>query len=501
MHALHNLAFGFSIAFTSQNLFYCFVGATLGTLVGVLPGMSPTIVITMLLPLTFKMPATASLIMLSGIYYGSHHAGSTTAIMLNMPGEPSSVVICIDGHPMARNGRAGAALCIAAFSSFFAGCASVLLMAIFSPALAKAALSFRAPEYAATIILALVGVSALANRSLLETLAMAIIGLLIGTVGTDVNSGVLRFTFHQSHLASGVDFVAVAVGVFAISEIGYQLGTPDRSVRAAWNIAGLLPDRQDIAASWKPILRGTALGALLGVIPGVGPMLSSFASYTMEKKLAKDPSRFGQGAIEGVAGPEAADNAAAVTHFIPMLTLGIPAGATMALMLGAMLIQGITPGPQVMSAHPDLFWGLIASMWIGNVMLLVLNLPLVGIWIRLLSMPYRLLFPAILTFSCIGVYSINNSAFDVGVAAVIGVFGYICRRLGLAPSPLVLGVILGPILEENLRRALLISHGNPAIFISRPISLTLLLAATSIVGFALMRVMLQKKVGLRVKQA
>jgi putative tricarboxylic transport membrane protein len=487
MTALHNLIYGFSVALTPMNLLYCLAGATLGTLVGVLPGMAPTIVITMLLPLTFKIPATSALIMLAGIYYGSHHAGSTTAIMLNMPGEPSSVVICLDGHPMARNGRAGTALSISALSSFFAGCAAVIVVALLSPALATAALSFQAPEYTSTIVLALVGVSVLAGGALLETLAMAVVGLLLGTVGTDVDSGVLRFTFGMPQLDSGIDFVPVAVGIFAIAEISYHLGISDyRSMDVQWSLKGLIPTKAEFLASWKPILRGTTLGALLGIIPGVGPMLSSFASYTMEKKLAKDSSRFGHGAIEGVAGPEAADNAAVFTHFIPMLTLGIPAGATMALMLGAMLIQGITPGPQVMVTHPDLFWGLIASMWIGNIMLLVLNLPLIGIWIRLLSMPYRLLFPAILTFSCIGVYSINNSAFDVGIAAFIGVLGYLFRRLGLAPAPLVLGLILGPILEENLRRSMLISQGDPSIFITRPISLVLLLAAIGIIVFSVL---------------
>jgi TctA family transporter len=422
--------------------------------------------------------------------------------MLNMPGEPSSVVICLDGNPMARNGRAGAALSISALSSFFAGCAAVVGVALLSPVLAKAALSFQGPEYTSTIILALVGVSVLAGGSLLETLSMAVVGLLLGTVGTDVDSGVLRFTFGMPQLDSGVDFVPVAVGIFAIAEIAYHLGVPhDRSKVTEWDIKKLIPTKADLSASWKPVIRGTILGGALGVIPGVGPMLSSFASYMMEKKLAKDPSRFGKGAIEGVAGPEAADNAAAFTHFIPMLTLGIPAGATMALMLGAMLIQGITPGPQVMVTHPDLFWGLIASMWIGNIMLLVLNLPLIGIWIRLLSMPYRLLFPAILTFSCIGVYSINNSAFDVGLAAFIGVSGYLFRRLGLAPAPLVLGLILGPILEENLRRSMLISQGDPSIFVTRPISLVLLLAAAAIIVFSITSAYRKRRANLKAQSA
>ena len=473
----HNLAMGFGVALTPFNIAYCLVGATLGTLVGVLPGLNPILAITMLLPLTFKLPATGALIMLAGIYYGAHHAGATTAIMLNMPGEPSSLVICLDGHPMARRGRAGAALCISALGSFFAGCVCVLVIALFSPPLARAALAFEAPEYTAAVVLALVAVSALSTRSMLTTMGMAIIGLLIGTVGTDVNTGLTRFTFGFDQLADGIDFVAVAVGLFAIAEIAYRLGAPDHRAQVDGRVRGLLPTRADLAASWKPILRGTALGGAFGILPGTGPLISSFASYALEKKLSGEPERFGQGAIEGVAGPEAANNAAAFTHFIPMLTLGIPAGATMALMLGALMIQGIPPGPQILNQHPDLFWGLVASMWIGNLMLLVLNLPLVGIWIRLLMIPYRLLYPVILVLCCIGVYSIANSAFFIAVAAFMGAVGYVFRQLDCPPAPLLLGLVLGPVLEENLRRALLISRGDPFVFVERPISLCLLLLA------------------------
>jgi putative tricarboxylic transport membrane protein len=486
MELLDNLALGFGVAFSPLNFTYCLLGAVLGTVVGVLPGLNPLIAITMLLPLTFQIPPTAALIMLSGIYYGAHHAGSTTAIMLNMPGEPSSLVICLDGHPMARQGRAGAALCIAALGSFFAGCVCVLFITLFSPPLASAALAFQAPEYTATVVLALVGASVLSDRSILTTLAMAVLGILIGTVGTDVNSGVIRFTFGENHLANGIQFVAVAVGLFAIAEIGSRLGVPEVRKHIDTRIRNLIPTTADLKASWMPILRGTALGAIFGVLPGTGPLISSFASYAMERKLSRHPERFGNGAIEGVAGPEAANNAAAFTHFIPMLTLGIPAGATMALMLGALLIQGIPPGPQVVAQHPDLFWGLVASMWIGNLMLLVLNLPLVGIWIRLLMIPYRFLYPMILVFCCIGAYSIANSAFDVGIAAAVGAIGYVLRRLGCAPAPLILGLVLGPLMEENLRRSLLISRGDPSVFFTRPISLgLLLLAATLLVIFSL----------------
>ena len=399
-----------------------------------LPGIGPVTAIAMLLPLTFKMPAIGALIMLSGIYYGAHHAGSTTAIMLNMPGEPSSVVICLDGYPMAQRGRAGAALCISAIGSFFAGCLSVLVIATLSPILAEASLAFGPTEYAAMIVMALVTASVLSANSLATTMAMVVVGLALGCVGTDVTTGAIRFNFGYLELAEGVNFVAVAVGLFAFGEIIVNIAQPERRAMLEGRIKGLLPTRADLSASWRPILRGTALGAAFGILPGTGPLLSSFASYAMERRLARDPSRFGKGAIEGVAGPEAANNAAALTHFIPMLTLGIPAGAAMALMLGALQIQGIAPGPQVMTEHPDLFWGVVVSMWIGNLMLLVLNLPMVGLWIRLLRIPYRLLYPAILVFCCIGVYSVANSAFDVVVAAIFGLVGVVFKKLELQPG-------------------------------------------------------------------
>ncbi len=473
---IHNLGTGFAVALTPINFFYCLVGATLGTLVGVLPGLGPLTAIAMLLPITFKIPAVASLIMLSGIYYGAHHAGSTTAIMLNMPGEPTSVVICFDGHPMARRGRAGAALCISALGSFFAGCVSVLVITLFAPPLAHMALRFGGPEYTSMLVLALLATAVLSTGTMSKTIAMVVLGVLLGTVGTDVNSGVSRFTFGTPDLADGISFVTIAVGLFAIAEIVARLGRHDAAVTAE-KVRGLLPTRKEFLASILPILRGTGLGAALGILPGTGPLIASFASYSLEKQLAREPGRFGHGAIEGVAGPEAANNAAALTHFIPMLTLGVPAGAAMALMLGALTIQGITPGPQVMTEHPDLFWGVVASMWIGNLMLLVLNLPLVGVWIRLLMIPYRLLYPAIIVFCCIGVYSVNNAPFDVLLAAGFGVVGYLFQRIDCPPAPLLLGFILGPTLEENLRRALLISRGDPMIFLTRPISAAFLAAA------------------------
>jgi putative tricarboxylic transport membrane protein len=484
MDLFAHLATGFGVALTPDNFLYCLLGATLGTLVGVLPGIGPLTTIAMLLPLTFKMTPVASLIMLSGIYYGAHHAGSTTAIMLNTPGDPSSLVICLDGHPMARQGRAGPALCIAAFGSFFAGSFGVLLMALFSPHLAGVALRFAAPEYACLVLVALIATVVLARGRFLLNVGMSVLGLLLGTVGTDIESGTMRFTFGSPNLADGINFIIIAVGVFAFAEVISNLGrdrigrTPAAPLRSLW------PRRSDLAAAWKPILRGTVLGSALGLLPGTGPMVSSFAAYSLERQLAKDRSRFGNGAIEGVAGPEAANNAAAITHFIPMLTLGIPAGAAMALMLGAMLVQGIAPGPRMISEHPDVFWGLLASMWLGNLMLLVLNLPLVGIWIRLLTIPYRILVPAILVFCCIGVYSVNNSSFDVVLAAGFGVLGYAFSMLRCQPMPLIVGFILGPVLEQSLRRALLLSRGDLATFVMRPISLTLLIFAAGLILYA-----------------
>jgi len=487
MDWFQNLTLGFHVAMTAANLLYCLAGAAIGTLVGVLPGIGPVTAIAMLLPLTFKMPAIGAIIMLSGIYYGAHHAGSTTAIMLNMPGEPSSVVICLDGYPMSQRGRAGPALCMSALASFFAGSVAVVIIATVSPALAQASLAFGPTEYAAMIVMALVTASVLSSNSLATTMGMTVIGLLLGCAGTDVTTGQMRFTFGFLQLADGVSFVAVAVGLFAFGEIISNMAHPALRAAPTAKVTGLLPTRADLAAAWKPVLRGTALGSAFGILPGTGPLLSSFASYALERRLARDPSRFGKGAIEGVAGPEAANNAAALTHFIPMLTLGIPAGAAMALMLGALQIQGIAPGPQVMENHPDLFWGVVASMWLGNMMLLVLNLPMIGLWIRLLRIPYRLLSPAILVFCCIGVYSVSNSAFDVVVAAVFGVFGVIFKKLDCSPAPLVLALVLAPMLEENFRRAMLISHGNPAVFVTHPVSLGILLFTVVLAVFFLQR--------------
>ncbi|MBX6425459.1 MAG: tripartite tricarboxylate transporter permease [Variibacter sp.] len=474
MDIFDHLALGFGAALTLSNLGFCLIGALLGTLIGVLPGIGPIATIAMLLPLTFGMPPLAALIMLAGIYYGSQFGGSTTAILVNLPGESASVVTCIDGHRMARQGRAGAALSIAAIGSFVAGTAGTIVIAVFGPVLAAFSQRFNSPEYFSLMVLGLVSAVVLAHGSLLKAVTMIFVGLLLGMVGTDMTSGTGRYTFDIPELSDGLGFVPVALGLFGLSEIIVNLERPEARSLLAGKITGLWIRWRELTQSLPAVLRGTALGCAFGVLPGGGPTLSAFASYSLEKKLADDPARFGQGAIEGVAGPESANNAAAQTSFIPLLTLGIPSNAVMALMMGAMMIQGIAPGAQVMNQRPELFWGLIASMWVGNAMLLVINLPLVGLWATLLKTPYRLLFPCILIFSCIGVYSLNTSAFEVLLTAFFGVVGYVFAKLDCEPAPLLLGFVLGPLMETSLRRALLISRGDPMVFLERPISAVLL---------------------------
>lgn len=481
MDLLAHLAIGFDAVLDWNNLLYCLIGVTLGTLVGVLPGLGPVATIAMLLPITYGLTPAASLIMLSGIYYGAQYGGSTTAILVNLPGESSSVVTCLDGHAMAREGRAGAALSIAALGSFFAGSVSILLVAAAASPLAEFALRFGPAEYFSLMLLGLIAAVVLAQGDLFKALAMVMLGLLLGLVGVDVNTGVERFTFGLPELSDGINFVVISMGIFGIGEIIANLERSQDRPGGVARVGRLMPSRDDYRRSWKPILRGTGLGSLLGVLPGGGAMLASFSSYMIEKRLAKDPSRFGQGAIEGVAGPESANNAGAQTSFIPLLVLGLPSNAVMALMVGAMMIHGIVPGPQVISERPELFWGVIVSMWIGNVLLLLLNLPLVGIWVKLLSVPYRLLYPAILLFCCIGVYSVNNSLFDVGLTVAFGLLGYLFIKLRCEPAPLLLGFILGPMLEENLRRAMLLSRGDPTVFVTRPLSLSLLLLAAGLI--------------------
>ncbi|MCZ2290594.1 MAG: tripartite tricarboxylate transporter permease [Burkholderiales bacterium] len=480
MDLLNNLALGFGVAFTLTNVLYAFAGAVLGTLIGVLPGLGPVATIAMLLPSVYALDATPALIMLAGIYYGAQYGGSTTAILINVPGEASSVVTAIDGYKMARKGRAGPALASAGLGSFFAGCVGTLVIAAFAPPLTELAFKFGPAEYFSLMALGLIGAVVLASGSLVKAIAMIILGLLLGQVNTDVISGVPRYSFDIPELTDGIDFVAIAMGVFGFGEIIANLSKPaeHREVFTR-DVKGLWPSAQDFKDMTPAVLRGTALGSILGVLPGGGALLSSFASYTLEKKTRGRPGEvpFGEGNIRGVAGPESANNAGAQTSFIPMLTLGIPPNAVMALMVGAMTIKGIQPGPQVMTSDPQLFWGLIASMWVGNLMLIILNLPLIGIWIKLLTVPYRILYPAILAFCCIGLYTLNNNNFDVFVGALFGFVGLAFYKLGCEPAPLLLGFILGPMMEENLRRALLLSRGDWSTFVTRPLSAGLLIAA------------------------
>ena len=471
---LSNLALGFSVALTLNNLMYCFIGCMLGTLIGVLPGIGPIATIAMLLPATFTLPPESSLIMLAGIYYGAQYGGSTTAILVNLPGESSSVVTAIDGYQMARQGRAGVALTTAALGSFFAGTVATVLLAVAAPPLAQIAFKFGPAEYFSLMILGLIAAVVLAHGSVIKAIGMIMLGLLLGLVGTDVNSGMARFSFGIPELSDGIGFVAIAMGVFGFAEIIKNLEQGEAREVFTSKVTSLWPTKQDFKDAYPAVLRGTTLGSLLGILPGGGAVLGAFSAYTLEKKIAKDPSKFGKGDIRGVAAPEAANNAAAQTSFIPLLTLGIPPNPVMALMVGAMIIQGIQPGPQVMVERPNLFWGMIVSMWIGNLMLVILNLPLIGIWIKLLKVPYRLLYPAILVFCCIGVYSLNNSPFDVIMTAIFGLIGYVFVKLDCEPAPLLLGFILGPMMEENLRRAMLLSRGDPMTFVTRPLSATLL---------------------------
>lgn len=480
---ISNLMLGFDTALSLQNILYCTIGVTIGTLIGVLPGMGPVATVAMLLPATYALPPTSALIMLAGIYYGASYGGSTTAILVNIPGEASAVVTCLDGHMMAKRGRAGSALGIAALGSFFAGCVATLLIAAFAPPLTELAFQFGPAEYFSLMVLGLVSATVLATGSLLKAICMVLLGLLLGLIGTDVNSGAFRFTFGLDELQDGIDFVPLSMGLFGFAEIMSNLeGNMSRSL-VPNKVKNILPSWQEIKVSVGPIVRGTALGSILGVLPGGGALLSSFASYTAEKKLAGDKADppFGYGNIRGVAGPESANNAGAQTSFVPMLTLGIPSNAVMALMIGAMMIHDIVPGPQVMQSDPGLFWGLIISMWIGNLILVVLNLPMIGVWVQLLRVPYRWLFPAILVFCCIGVYSINNNVWDVWIAIFFGFAGYVFGKLGCETAPLVLGFILGPMMEENLRRAMLLSRGDPSVFVSSPISCGLLIAAVLMV--------------------
>ena len=474
MDLFNNLLMGLSTALELNNLMFCLIGVVIGTAIGVLPGIGPIPTVALLLPFTFGLAPASSMIMLAGIFYGAQYGGSTTAILVNVPGETSSVVTCIDGHEMARQGRAGTALAIAAIASFFAGTMATIVIAVLSVPLSMLALKFTAVEYFSLLVLGLIAAVVLAHGSVAKSLAMVLLGLLLGLVGIDVSSGVARMTFGIADLSDGLDFVPIAMGLFGLGEIIANLERPAERRVVSQSIRSLIPSWEDLRTAFPAMMRGTALGSVLGVLPGGGAALPPFSSYALEKKLARDPSRFGKGAIEGVAGPEAANNAGAQTSFIPLLTLGIPANALMALMIGALMMQGIQPGPQIMTEQPKLVWGVIASMWVGNLMLLVINLPLVGLWISMLKIPYRLLFPAIVLFCCIGTFGIANSLFNVWLMMGCAAIGYFFIKVGVEPAPLLLGLVLGPQLEENFRRAMLLADGDFTVFLSRPISAAIL---------------------------
>jgi TctA family transporter len=486
MDLIANLGLGFDVALTPVNILYCFVGVLLGTLVGVLPGIGPTGTVAILLPITFTFEPVTALIMLAGIYYGAQYGGSTSAILINLPGESSSAITAIDGHQMARQGRAGPALATAAIGSFFAGTVATLLLAIAAPPLARVALQFGSAEYFSLIVLGLVASVALAHGSIVKALAMIVLGLLLGMVGQDIYSGQPRFTFGFFELYSGINFVSLAVGVFGVAEILRNLEDEKTRTLLVKKVENLWLTKDDFRRIVNPILRGTGLGSVLGVLPGGGHVLAAFASYSIEKKMSANESEFGHGAIEGVAAPESANNAAAQTSFIPLLTMGIPAHPVMALMIGAFIIHGITPGPNVVTDEAALFWGLIVSMWVGNLLLVVLNLPLIGLWVKMLTIPYRWLFPTIIAFACIGTYSIGSNAFDIYSIAVLGLLGYVLVKLDCEPAPLLLGFVLGPLLEEHLRRAMIISRGDPMTFIERPISAGLLAVAALAIVLSLL---------------
>lgn len=485
LDSLSLLLGGLATAAQPENLLWCFVGVLVGTLVGVLPGLGPITTVALLLPITYHLPPLAALIMLAGIYYGASYGGSTTAILVNLPGESSSVVTCIDGHQMARNGRAGAALAIAALASFFAGCVATLVIALFAKPLSGAGLLFGPAEYFSLMVLGLVAAVVLAHASLISACGMILFGLALSCIGTDVATGVPRLDFGIGPLKDGIDFVPMAVGLFAVSEVIRNLVKLEERVIVKDRIKNLWPSKTELRQAAPAAVRGTALGVVLGMLPGGGAMLSSFAAYALEKRVSKRPETFGKGAVEGLAAPEAANNAGAQTSFIPLLTLGIPSNAVIALMAGAMMMQGIQPGPQVIHSNPELFWGLIASMLLGNAMLLIINLPMIGLWVSVLKVPYRMFYPFLLAVSCIGVYSVNGSIFDIGLMALFGLLGYCFIRWKCEPAPLVMAFVLGPLLEESLRRAMLLSEGSPSVFVTRPISLALILSAAGLLALVL----------------
>lgn len=491
MDFLTNLSLAFQISAEPMNILYCFIGCLVGTFVGVLPGLGPAASISLLLPLTFTMPPETAIIMLGGLYYGTMYGGSTTSILLNIPGESASVVTCLDGYKMARNGRAGAALGIAAFGSFIAGTVGTFLIMLLAPPLAKLALKFGPPEFVGLVFLGLTMVTYLSTGSKPKALMMAVVGLLLSFIGTDIVTGRERFTFGITTLLGGFDMVPIAMDLFGIAEVLVNLAEPEgkRDVFKT-EMKHLLPTKEDWKASAGPITRGSLMGFLLGIIPGGGGTLSSFLSYATEKKLAKHPENFGKGDIRGVAGPESANNAGAQGAFIPMLTMGIPCNVTLAILMGALMIHGVTPGPMLLTEHPRVFWGVIGSMYIGNLMLLLLNLPLVGIWVKMLKIPYSILFPFILLFCLIGAYTVGNNFQDIIIMTIFGGLGFLMKRYGYEPAPLILAFVLGPMFENAFRQSLIISRGNPAIFVSRPISAAFIAVAALMLASPLIKKLL-----------
>ncbi|WP_114965890.1 tripartite tricarboxylate transporter permease [Alkalilacustris brevis] len=495
MDILANLALGFSVALSLSALSYCALGVTLGMLIGVLPGIGPLATVGMLLPLTYYAPPNEAIIMLAGIYYGSMYGGSTAAILLNLPGTAGAAVACLDGYPMTQKGRAGVALFATTIASFFGGMVGIFILAAFAPVLARLALSFGSPEYFALMVLGLLAAALVGGASPARSLAMVLLGLLFGIVGTDVNSGYQRYTFGIPQLGDGLNLVIVTTGLFGIAEVINNAGRIRKGSVKALDISwrSMLPTRDDWRRSVLPAIRGSAVGSTLGVLPGTGAALSAFVAYAIERRSARNPERFGQGAIEGIVAPEAANNSAAQTAFVPTLSLGIPGDAIVAIMLGALILHGVTPGPRLISDQPELFWGLTVSFLIGNLLLLILNLPLIGLWVRILAIPYGILYPAILIFICVGVYSINNSTFDVGVAILFGLLGYVMRLFRFSPAPLLLGLVLGPLLEQNMRRSLMLSRGDPWIFFERPLSATILALAAGLILFMLVSSFLRRR--------
>lgn len=476
---------GIATAFTGSNLFYCFVGVFLGTLLGVLPGIGALSALSMLFPVTFYLPPASALIMLAGVYYGTAYGGSIASILLNTPGTPSSAIACLDGYPMARQGRAGVALFITAVGSFVGASIGIALLMVFAPMIVTVALRFQSPEFFSLMVLGVVAASTISDGSAIKGLAMVVLGIMLGMVGLDGYTAVPRLTFGFLPLYDGISVVVVAMALFAVAEVITVIGSQHDQVRIfSVKLRSMLPTRDDIRRSWRPILRGTGVGAFFGILPGTGGFIASFMSYVIEKKIAADPSRFGKGAIEGVAAPESANNAADQTSFIPTLTLGIPGNPTMAIMLGALMVHGIVPGPRLMTDTPEIFWGLVMSFWVGNLLLLILNIPLIGLWVRLLTIPYHLLYPAILVFVCFGVYSVRSSILDVQLVVLLGAVGYGLRVLGFSAAPLILGFVLGPMMEDHFRRAMLISRGSFTVFVERPISAGILLITVLIMAWA-----------------